>query len=251
MCRVALFFILACICEPAFGARPLTVNDTASLDWQQWQVEIGIGYRQDLGSEHFDFPFALTYGLVPGLEIGAGFGGQIDERAETENKTIREIGLGDLMLGTKLELVSEHGWLPAQALSPLVKIPTADAEKGLGSGEIDYDLTWIASKVIGKKANAHINVGYTWVGDPPSEDLRDIFHYGLAVDYQLVETLQLEGEVFAQKDGATVWQYNVGLRWDTADDMMFDMALGSTFSGEGPHFTATMGLTWVFGFESR
>ena len=249
LCTVSMFFILACMCEHAFGARPLTVNDAAPLDPRQWQVETGVGHRQDSGSHHFDFPFALAYGLVPGLEIGAGVGGQLDERAETENKTIRETGLGDLTLGAKLALMSEHGWLPALALSPAVKLPTAEAEKGLGSGQIDYDLTWIASKAIGEKANAHINAGYTWAGDPPSEDLRDILHYGIAMDYRLFETLQLAGEVFAQKDGSTVWQYNIGLRWDARDDLRFDLALGSTFSGEGPHFTATMGLTWVFGVE--
>lgn len=249
--KAAIFSILACMCGPAFGARPLTVNDAAALDRRQWQVEIGIGYREDLGSEHFDFPLALTYGPVPGLEIGVGVGSQIDERAETENKTIRETGLGDLVFGAKLELVAEHGWLPAQALSPVVKFPTADAEKGLGSGEIDYDFTWIASKAISEKANVHVNVGYTWVGDPAAENLNDIVHYGFAIDYQLLEALQVAGEIFAQKDGATVWQYNAGLRWDARDDLMFDLALGSTFSGVGPEFTATVGLTWVPGSNPR
>ena len=251
LCKTSIYFILACMCEPAFGARPLTVNDAAPLDWRKWQVELGIGYREDPGSWHFDFPVALTYGLVPGLEIGAGFGGQINERAETEIETIRETGLGDFVFGAKWELVAEHGWLPAQALSPVVKLPTADAEKGLGSGEIDYDLTWIASKAISEKANVHVNVGYTWVGDPPAENLNDLVHYGFSIDYQLLEALQLAGEIFAQKDGVTVWQYNAGLRWDARDDLMFDLAFGSTFSGAGPEFTATVGLTWIFGSNPR
>ena len=71
------------------------------------------------------------------------------------------------------------------------------------------------------------------------------------MDYQLLEALQLAGEIFAQKDGATVWQYNLGLRWNAEDDLMFDLALGSTFSGAGPEFTATVGLTWMFGSNTR
>lgn len=235
--------------QDAFAGRPLTVNDVEPVDAGQWQVESGIGYRVDSESDHFDFPLALSYGLVASLEVGVGFGGQIDERIETENATIRETGLGDLTLGAKWKFAPEAAWLPAQALSPTLKLPTADKEKGLGSGETDYDLTWIVTKSLFDELSVHGNLGYTWVGDPDGEDLGDIVHFGVAAEYQILERVQWVGEIFAQEDvreNDTVWQYNTGFRWDARDGLTFDMAAGSKLHGATPDFTANMGVTWAF-----
>ena len=111
---------------------------------------------------------------------------------------------------------------------------------------------WVASRAFGEKAGAHLNAGYSWIGEPDDEDVDDVVHYGVALDYQLTDAIPWVGEVFAEKelsDGAdTVVQYNTGFRWSAAEDLVLDVAGGSKIEGEAPDFTATVGLTWTFGF---
>ena len=132
-----------------------------------------------------------------------------------------------------------------------MKLPTADNKKDLGSGEPDNDVMWIISRALGDKAGMHLNAGYSWIGGPDA----DVFHYGVALDYQLVDVVQWVGEVFAEKELAggetAATRYNTGFRWNLADGLVLDIAAGSRISGEAPDFTGTAGLTWAFGFDRK
>ena len=63
-----------------------------------------------------------------------------------------------------------------QSIAGTVKLPTADEGRGLGTGEVDYDLTWILTLPILPKWSAHVNVGYTWIGSGDDPDLGDLLH---------------------------------------------------------------------------
>ncbi|RLE41498.1 hypothetical protein DRJ16_06200 [Candidatus Woesearchaeota archaeon] len=234
-----------------FAARPLAVDDAGVVDKGQLEVEIGARVVHDSACDAWEIPVGLTAGVLPNIAVGIGFGGQFEERSHIAGKD-HESGLGDLVLGAKWGFLSETNWLPAQALSFSVKFPTADDDKGLGSGEIDYDLTWIASKMLTETVGLHVNAGYSWIGEPAGEEVGDIAHYGAALDAQLNETVQWVGEVFAEKElqggTQTVVQYNTGFRWSASDALTLDLAAGSSLHGDdAPDFAATLGLTWAFG----
>lgn len=249
--------LVICAVETSFAARPLIIDDADPLDFQQVKIEGGAWYEKDSGCKHWDFPFGAAAGAFPSLELGAGFGGQFEERTEIDEKSgencIRsERGIGDLILTVKWQFLKEMTWLPRQAIVPAVKFPTSDKDKGLGSGKADYDLTWIASKSLYEKMGAHVNVGYSWIGDPADEEVGDILHYGVALDYRIVDALQWVGEVFAEKelrsgtDSAVM--FNTGLRLSPAEGLTFDIAAGSRLAGASSDLIATVGLTWEFGF---
>ena len=242
----------------AFAGRPLTIDDADPLDVGQFEFEGGVAYSDDFDCKHWDFPVGLAYGLFPGVEVGAGFGGQSEERNEVlddgNTNECTETGIGDLVVAAKWQFIKMCPFGARHAIVPSVKFPTADEDRGLGSGETDYDLTWIASRGLGDKACVHVNAGYSWMGKPDDGDADDVVHYGVALDYQLLNAVQWVGEVFAEKelndDADTVVQYNAGFRWTPADNLTLDLAGGSKLRGEAPDFTATAGLTWTFGFEN-
>ena len=240
----------------ALAGRPLVIDDADPVDPGQFEFEAGAAYEHDSDCKHWDFPFGLTYGLVRSVEVGIGFGGQMEERTELheDNETeqcIREHSIGDLVVGAKWQFMESCPLGARHALVPSVKLPTADDNTGLGSGKTDYDLTWIASRSIGEKAGVHINLGYSWVGGPDD----DVLHYGVALDYEIVDAVQWVGEVFAEKELAggedTVAQYNTGFRWSPVESLTLDIAGGSKISGDAPDFTGTVGLTWAFGFKDN
>lgn len=240
----------------ALAGRPLAIDDADSVGAGQFEFEAGAAYAHDSNCKHWDFPFGLTYGLIRHVEVGVGFGGQFEERTELledsdAKRCIREHGIGDLVIGAKWQFTESCPLGARHALVPSVKFPTADDEDGLGNGETDYDVTWIASRSIGKKAGVHLNLGYSWIGG--ADD--DVLHYGMALDYQIVEAVQWVGEVFAEKTFAggtdTVVQYNSGFRWNPTEGVTLDIAGGSKISGDAPDFTSTVGLTWAFGADKH
>lgn len=251
---------LACAATSSFAARPLMIDDADPLVCRRFKVEGGAWYEKDSRCKHWDSPFGAAAGIFPSLELGAGFGGQFEERTEIdetigEECTRSENGIGDLVLVAKWQFLGESQWLPRQAIVPAVKFPTADKDKGLGSGNTDYDLTWIASKSFGEKTGAHVNFGYSWLGEPAGEDVGDILHYGLALDYRLVDPLQWVGEIFAEKElrsGTDVAvMFNTGFRLSPATGLTFDIAAGAPLAGDAPDLIATAGLTWEFGFAKE
>lgn len=250
-CRIAagVFF---CGGMSAFATLPLTIDEADTQDPGTFQLEAGVSYETDSECHHYDFPVALTYGVMPRWDIAAGFGGQLEQRTrhEHDGENCRVSGLSDLNLATKWMFLKESTYVPRQTVCPSVTLPTADDKKGLGSGETDYDLTWMASKSIGERLGVHLNVGYSWLGKPSGEDMGDLVHGGVAADYQLVEPLQWIGEVFGEEeleDHETAWQYRTGFRCEVVDDFSLVVAAGSRISGDAPEFTATAGLIWVWG----
>ncbi len=236
----------------ALAGRPLTVDDADPVEVGQFELEAGAAWSRGSGCKHGDLPFGLTYGGFRNAEIGAGFGVQSEIRTERQEHggetRKRNRGLGDLTMGAKWRFLESCPLGARHALVPSVKVPTADEDRELGSGRADYDLTWIASRAIGGKAGAHLNLGYSRIGGPDD----DAFHYGAALDYQITETVQWAGEVFAETtragDSDTAAQVSSGVRWNPAASLMLDAAGGTKVTGEAPDFTATVGLTWTFGF---
>ncbi len=244
--------LFLCGGRAAFATLPLTVDEADTQDPGTFQIEAGTSYETDSECHHYDFPVALTYGVMPRWDIAAGFGEQLEQRTrhEHEGEDRRVSGIDDLSLATKWMFLKESTYLPRQTICPSVTFPTANKHRGLGSGQTDYDLTWKASKSIGERMGVHLNVGYSWIGDPPDEDVGDLMHYGVATDYQILDSLQLIGEVFGEeelKEHDTAWQCRTGFRWSVTDDLRLVAAAGSRISGDAPDFTATAGLIWVLG----
>lgn len=247
---IAAFLIFAG--GSSLAGRPLEMDDADAVEQGQFEFEAGGSYAHDSELTAWEWPFGLTAGILPNVEAGLSFGGVHERRVEAGMPIDRECGVSDLELAVKWKFFDEASWLPAQALAAAIKVPTADEDKGLGSGETDYDLTWIASKKLGEKTGVHLNAGYTWVGEPAGEDVGDVFHYGIALDYQLTEAVQWVGEVFAEKEvqggTQTLVQCNTGFRYSVSDRLTLDLAAGTGLHGDDtPDLTATAGLTWAFG----
>ncbi|NOY44193.1 MAG: DUF3187 family protein [Deltaproteobacteria bacterium] len=63
--------------------------------------------------------------------------------------TDSQSGLGDVVVGVGYTLIEESDDLPQISLSSAVKIPTADEEKNLGTGEWDLEVGMGLAKIVG------------------------------------------------------------------------------------------------------
>jgi hypothetical protein len=106
-------------------------------------------------------------------------------------------GIGDLILRGRYYLVDDPGpdsWLPTLAPFVKLKIPTADKDRGLGTGEVDggfgleFDKTFGGWLVFG-------DVSYTFMGDPPGQDFRDRPAASLGLAYYVRSDILVGGLV--------------------------------------------------------
>ena len=106
---------------------------------------------------------------------------------------------GDVYVGTKFNLVSEHRRQPmAMALRGTVKLPTA-GEDNVGTGQFDYFADAIFSKEISRRVELAGFGGYVLRGDPGGLSLSDGLRWGIGAAFgarsSLRFTTELHGEV--------------------------------------------------------
>lgn len=234
----------------AMAGRPLAMDDADPVAPGEFEIELGGVYEYNSDCKHWNFPVALTYGIFSSVEVSVELGGQTEKRTElledgSSEHSTRETDINDLTLGAKWQFLESCPLGARHAIMLSLKIPAADDDKGFGSGKTDYDATWGISRSIGEKAGIHLNLGYSWIGGPDN----DILHYGLALDYQIIDSVQWVGEMFAEQETSsgsdTVVQYNTGFRWNPMESLMLDIAGGSKIAGDAPDLVLTAGLTWT------
>jgi hypothetical protein len=233
------------------AGRPLLVDDAYAVDPRTFELEAGLTYLRTDSPHTYDIPFGLTYGLVRTLEVGAGFGGRIEAREEVFDFRESAGGMGDLVLGAKWNFWSEERGFASQALAFASKLPTADSD--LGTGQPDFDLTYIASKSLSQAWSVHLNAGYTWVGDTDADPLEDIFHAGAAGSWQASDRIELVAELYTDvvvgRESDSALAIGGGVRWAAFKNWVFDTLVGAGLAGEAPDWRVTAGLTWAFDFK--
>ncbi len=147
--------------------------------------------------------------------------------------------LGDLYVGAKGNLMSEGARQPlALALRGTMKLPTADVDKGAGSGEYDYFADVILSKEIARSVEVTGFTGFAWRGDPDGVNLSDGFRWGIGAAFGARANLRFTTEFFGElaSDEDVIAQPGVV----TGVDGSVSPILSQLHEGT----TSVFGLTW-------
>ncbi|MBF8301401.1 MAG: pal 2 [Acidobacteria bacterium] len=166
--------------------------------------------------------------------------------------------VGDLLVGAKLNLFSEHrNWPMALALRGTVKVPTADYGTGVGTGEYDYFADVIASKEIGRRLELAGFGGVALRGDPDEVSLSNGIRWGLGAAFgartNLRFTAELHGEnTFDETVAATprIIAGFPGSPFITGLESPVNAAVGLTWQHSSGLFLGA-GLNYRFGIEER
>jgi peptidoglycan-associated lipoprotein len=165
-------------------------------------------------------------------------GGVVNERPFVR-ETWTGNDLGDLLLGGKFNLLTEHRQQPlALALRGTVKLPTADEETGAGTGEFDYFTDVVVSKELSRRVEISGYGGYAFRGDPVGVSVSDGLRWGLGAAFGARSNLRFTAETFGEQ---------------LADDNVIsvpgvvagtDGSLAPIFSELQRGVTTAFGLTW-------
>ncbi len=168
--------------------------------------------------------------------------------------------LGDLLLGAKINLMSEWKQQPvALAVRGIVKLPTAKSdEEGVGSGETDFAFDGIVSKEINQRVELSGYGGFIFRGDPDDVSLSDGLRWGFGAGFPTRKSLKVTAELHGEKQFDDVVYAGVGLVGEDGSippgislaDSATHFTLGVTYTASSGFF-AGVGANWRLGLDGR
>ncbi|MBI4379066.1 MAG: transporter [Nitrospinae bacterium] len=176
--------------EGAYAVPPLVTGDVPTAEKNHVELFIGTLY-QDTGSIERQIPFTeVVYGISDRQEVTS----EIQYLSIKDNQ-----GLGDITLGTKYQFLKESDRFPGIASSFEVKLPNGNQAKELGTGAMNYDLR-LRSQKTWDWFTAIINLGYTFVGEPEVNGVRqkrnNILFSAFAQEFEIHYTTKILSEIY-------------------------------------------------------
>ena len=123
-----------------------------------------------------DFPFAGTPSSSPGWQTG----------------------VGDVKLGAKYQFLEGWGASGAPgglAVRGFVKLPTADDQKGLGTGKPSFGADLVATVSAGNVLDLHGSIGYQVNSDPDDVNIGNAFRWAVGANAPCCRNIQLQAEL--------------------------------------------------------
>jgi hypothetical protein len=195
----------------------LVLMSTTPGGAEDWKVSLSTSFnylRGDYGTESdttlIYVPFTVRVAPTERLILGVTVpyirltaqnivltGGGVAVRGAGERQT--EDGLGDVLLRGEYIVVEEKPSIPEIRGSIKIKAPTADEDKGLGTGEFDETLGLSLSKTFAQRLVTYLDLTYTFIGTPPGVDFDNTFGWSIGAAYLIARPVTVYGFL----DGAT------------------------------------------------
>jgi hypothetical protein len=160
----------------------------------------------------------------------------------------------DVVVATKIRLVTEGAGRPSVGVRLATKLPLAGNESGLGLDTMDFYMTALVGKTV-QSVRVVGNLGIGLLSDPIEGDRQnDVVTYGLSVARALQQGLEFVGEINGRlntRDERTPTGtesrsgIRVGLRYTRAA-VRVDGGLLFGLTSRDPNFGFTAGVTYVF-----
>jgi hypothetical protein len=212
--RLAILGIVLLSAAPALAQqRPLVTEDPETVGAGRVLLEGGVDYGRDIF-----FPASgLTGHLLRAPLIGASVGlssiaelqidgGLFNSLAITEREPAplsdmldvdgtRATDLEDIVIATKVRILSEGVRRPSFGVRFATKLPNASNENGIGLDTTDFHATALVAKTV-QSIRVVGNLGVGILGDPTRGDRQnDVLDYGLSFARALTNATEVVGEV--------------------------------------------------------
>ena len=204
----------------------------------------------------------LSIGLSSIAEIQVDGGYQrlaITDRVDAPLGSMLEVSgdstgaVEDIVVATKVRVMSETGGRPAFGVRVATKLPTAGNESGLGLDTMDFLATVLVGKTV-QSVRIVVNGGFGILGNPVRADSQnDVLLYGLSVARALTDRLEFVGDVNGRLDTIddpppgteSRGAFRVGTRY-TVGAGRLDAALVVGMTARDPSIGFVFGYTHVF-----
>ena len=149
--------------------------------------------------------------------------------------------VGDFYLGAKINLWSEADQKPvAMAIRGIVKLPTADSSKGIGTGKTDFLLDYIISKELQQTVEMSGYAGWQFLGQPDGFTAPSgAFEWGFGIAAPSRKAIRLNAEINGYMPTSNTITYT-----GAAPVTGIDLSVPPTSSNIESLHRATVGVTY-------
>lgn len=185
-------------------------------------------------------PASLRYGLTPKMNLRWGLPGPV-EQSEGDRPQLR--GVTDQSFSVTYRFWEQGRRVPAFAFGYGLKDPRANPAKGFGTGYIDHQLVFIASRDLGR-IHVDFNTVGTIAGSPSGKD--GAMQAGLVAALPLTKTVTWLVENEGGSQPGTVDRYGAalsGVSWTLHPWLVADAAYTRAFTAGAPRTQITAGIT--------
>ena len=270
---VAVAMACALWAYPALAQqRPLVTEDPETVGAGQVLVETGFDYVRDAVYPVSGLEGNLLRVPLVGVSIGISsiaelqFDGGLYNRLTVMRRFSapleglvtadgdRTSSIEDLVVGTKVRLMSEGASRPGLALRFATRLPNASNESGLGLDTTDFFASLLLAKTV-ESVRVVTNIGIGILGDPTRGDRQnDVLTYGVSFARAISQSAEVVGEVTGHlntRSGVpppgtdTRGMLRFGSRY-TLGPVRADTALLVGLTPRDPGFGVSAGFTYVF-----
>ena len=184
-------------------------------------LQLELGYSDNFHApgikNEYDTPIAIRFAVSSRFLVEADIDALISQIAPSQTSVT---GFGDCQFGIQTVLHHEHESSPGVALAYYLKVPTASATNGLGTGRTDHNFIALVSKTF-DKTTFDFNAIYLLAGRTSRNGHSSSGQGAFAVSQGLTKRLGVQGEVsgFSRNDeqlgamvGLAVGTYQVSER---------------------------------------
>jgi hypothetical protein len=250
---IALALVLAAApCRAQFTVdpdRPDITNGTHIVPPGLFQIELGGTFAHGPGASDsaFGSPFTARFGLLDWLEARIGSDGFLTQRDESG----RSMGVGNTQIAAKVRLWVDSSGEPVLSILPTVNVPTASADKGLGSGRADYTLAALTGTDFGAHGHVDLNYGIGAIGGE-GDGPRFVQHLvSVSASVAVTENWNpyLEAFWFSRQDafGTSVASIDGGAIYRIGARYAVDGGVQVGVTANAPRFAVFAGLSFVVG----
>ena len=274
MIRSLVFaLVLTHAAAAAAQQRPLVTEDPETVGDGRVLVEAGFDYLREAKYPASGLEGHLRRLPLIGVSIGIGSRGEVqldgglyNRLSITERDPAAPLAhflvvpgdstwhVEDLVVGTKVRLISEGASRPAIALRSATRLPMATNESGLGLDTLDFYSSLLIAKTV-ESVRIVGNIGLGILGDPTRGDRQnDVLTYGLSFARALTQAAEVVGEINGRKDTregepppgtGSRGMIRFGGRY-TIGSWRADAALMFGVTSEDPSVGFGAGVTYVF-----
>ncbi|MEP6849124.1 MAG: transporter [Acidobacteriota bacterium] len=227
-------------------ARP-TVSNPAQFQ-RPGVLQLEVGYDGNFNardSYHIqqDLPLALRFAVSRRILV------EIDADSPyslKDTSRLAETGAGDTQFGIQGVLLTENKSRPGVALAYYIKAPTADENKGLGTGRVDHNFIGLVSKTSGK-TTVDFNAIYLLAGNTSDRHHSSSGQAALAITENITKRFGVQGEISgaSRNDKQIGAVFGLGVAtYQLNKRMVFDTGLRFGLTPFAPKVGAVVGVTF-------
>ena len=247
---LSLFFSV-----PTYAAAPLITDDTGTQGKGKYQIELDYSAGVSTTDSGQELATTLAFGIADNVDVIVGLPYDWSPFTEEGRPIAIQQGISDTSVEIKwrfLDNSKENGM--SLALKSGVTLPTGNAKRGLGTGEISEGVMLIATKEWQHGA-FHCNIGYTntpYSLEEDSEVLRSsLWHASIATEINMMKNLRSVADIGIDTD--TVKASNThpvyiigGLIYSVNKHLDLDIGFKGGLNNTAPQATFLAGMTTKF-----